>query len=116
MRTAKVDTELGGVPIPAGAGIGHLLGGANRDPARHPEPDRFDIFRDPRQHVAFGAGPHLCLGQHLARLETKIALEAVFDRLPNVRLDSEAAAADDAHIHGLTFRSPTSLPVLFDPS
>jgi cytochrome P450 len=113
MRTATVDTVLGGVPIPANAGIGVSLGGANRDPARYPDPDRFDIFRDARQHVAFGAGPHLCLGQHLARLETRVALEEVFDRLPNLRLDP---AGDDPHIHGLTFRSPTSLPVLFDPN
>ena len=52
---------------------------------------------------------------HLARLETRIALESVFDKLPNLRLDPDAAA-DDPHIHGMTFRSPTSLPVLFDPS
>jgi cytochrome P450 len=116
MRTAKQDVELGGVTIPAGAGIGVSLGGANRDPARHPDPDTFNIFRDPKQHVAFGAGPHLCLGQHLARLETRVALEEVFDRLPNLRLDQEAMDRDDPHIHGLTFRSPTSLPVLFDPS
>jgi cytochrome P450 len=116
MRTAKVDVELGGVTIPAGAGIGVSLGGANRDPARYPDPDTFNIFRENRQHVAFGAGPHLCLGQHLARLETKVALTQVFDRLPNLRLDPDAVASDDPHIHGMTFRSPTSLPVLFDPA
>ncbi|MDX6285146.1 MAG: hypothetical protein QOG53_631 [Frankiales bacterium] len=114
MRTAKEDVQLGDVLVPAGAGIGVALGAANRDPARHPDPDTFNIFRDPKQHVAFGAGPHLCLGQHLARMETRIALECVFDRLPNLRLDPDAT--DDPHIHGLTFRSPTSLPVLFDPS
>jgi cytochrome P450 len=111
MRTAKTDVQLGDTLVPAGSGIGVALGAANRDPARYPDPDRFDIFRDARQHVAFGAGPHLCLGQHLARLETRIALEAVFDRMPNLRLDPDG---DDPHIHGLTFRSPTSLPVLFD--
>jgi cytochrome P450 len=113
MRTAKTDVQLGDVLVPAGSGIGVALGAANRDPVRHPDPDTFNIFRDPKQHVAFGAGPHLCLGQHLARLETRIALDCVFDRLPNLRLDPDG---DDPHIHGLTFRSPTSLPVLFDPS
>src|SRR4029077_11733981 len=106
---------VGGVQIPAGAGIGVSLGAANRDPDRYPNPDVFDIFRDTRQHVTLGAGAHLCLGQHLARLETRIALEEVFDRLPNLRLDPDKAD-EDAHIHGMTFRSPTSLPVLFDPS
>jgi cytochrome P450 len=116
MRTAKKDTKVGEVEIPAGANIGVSLGAANRDPDRHPDPDTFNIFREPHQHIAFGAGPHLCLGMHLARLETRIALESVFDKLPNVRLDPDAMASDDPHIHGMTFRSPTSLPVLFDPS
>ncbi|MHB8342650.1 MAG: cytochrome P450, partial [Mycobacteriales bacterium] len=113
MRRTNRDTVLGGVPVPRGATIGVALGAANRDPDRYPDPDRFDIFRDPRQHISFGAGPHLCLGTHLARLETRHVVDAVFDRLPNIRLE---AAAGDPHIHGLTFRSPTHLPVRFDPS
>jgi len=116
MRTAKTDTKLGDIEIPAGANMGVAIGAANRDPDRYPDPDTFDIYRDARQHIAFGAGPHICLGQHLARLETRIALESVFDKLPNLRLDPDAMATEDPHIHGLTFRSPTSLPVLFDPS
>ncbi|MFL6239788.1 MAG: cytochrome P450 [Actinomycetes bacterium] len=116
MRTCKQDTKLGDVEVPAGSNIGVAIGAANRDPDRYPDPDTFNIFRDPRQHIAFGAGPHICLGQHLARLETRIALESVFDKLPNLRLDPDAMASDDPHIHGMTFRSPTSLPVLFDPS
>ena len=113
MRTAARDVELGGVAIPAGSTIGVSMGAANRDETRYPDPDRFDIFRDPQQHMSFGFGPHMCLGMHLARLETRIALEAVLDRLPDIRLDP---AGDDPHIHGLTFRSPTSLPVLFGAS
>jgi cytochrome P450 len=111
MRTATRDVELGGMQVPKGANIGISLGAANRDENRYPDPDTFDIFRDPHQHMSFGFGPHMCLGMHLARLETKLVLNAVLDRLPNLRLDP---AADDPHIHGLTFRSPTSLPVLFD--
>src|SRR5579864_1089380 len=111
-RMAAEDLELGGVHVPKGAFIALSLGAANRDPRRYPDPDAFDIFRDPRQHISFGNGPHMCLGMHLARLETRVLLSAVLDRLPGLRLDP---AAEDQHIHGLVFRSPPELRVLFDP-
>src|SRR6266568_2487650 len=111
-RLATEDLELGGVSIPKGAMISLSLGAANRDPARYRDPDAFDIFRDPGQHVSFGDGPHMCLGMHLARLETRVLLNALLDRLPHLRLDP---AAEDPHIHGLVFRSPPDLPVQFDP-
>ena len=81
-RVATADTELGGVPIKAGAVLSVAIGAANRDETRYPEPDRFDIFRDPQQHIAFGFGPHMCLGMHLARMETRVAVDALLDRLP----------------------------------
>ncbi len=112
-RTATEEVELGGVTIPAGGFVAVSLGAANRDPARYPDPDAFDIFRDPGQHLSFGDGPHRCLGMHLARLETSVLLNAVLDRLPNLRLDP---AAEDPHIHGMIFRSPPDLPVRFDPA
>ncbi len=112
MRMAAEDLELGGVSIPKGAFIAVSLGAANRDPARYRDPDAFDIFRDPKQHISFGDGPHTCLGMHLARLETQVLLTAVLDRLPHLRLDP---AAEDPHIHGLVFRSPPDLYVQFDP-
>ncbi|HSJ98656.1 MAG TPA: cytochrome P450 [Myxococcota bacterium] len=111
MRTATGDTEVEGVPIPAGAAVSVHLGAANRDPARWTDPDRFDVFRLPKPHIAFALGPHVCLGMHLARMETRVALETLFDRLPGLRLDP---AADDVHISGLVFRSPQALPVVFD--
>ncbi|HEX4657376.1 MAG TPA: cytochrome P450 [Streptosporangiaceae bacterium] len=111
-RMAAEDLDLGGVHVPKGAFIALSLGAANRDPRRYPDPDAFDIFRDPRQHISFGDGPHMCLGMHLARLETRVLLNAVLDRLPGLRLDP---AAQDPHIHGLVFRSPADMPVLFDP-
>jgi cytochrome P450 len=111
MRTATGDTEVEGVAIPAGAAVSVHLGAANRDPARWTDPDRFDVFRLPRPHIAFALGPHVCLGMHLARMETRVALETLFDRLPGLRLDP---AADDVHISGLVFRSPQALPVVFD--
>jgi cytochrome P450 len=110
-RVATRDTELAGVPIPAGSAVMPMLGSANRDENRYPDPDRFDIFRAPKPHISFGHGVHVCLGMHLARLEMRVALNLLLDRLPNLRLDPEGK---DPHIRGQVFRSPTALPVLFD--
>jgi cytochrome P450 len=113
-RIALRDTELGGVPIPAGASLTPMLGSANRDSDVFERPDEFDIFRPPSQHLSFAHGVHVCLGMHLARMETRVAIEALFDRLPGLRLDEERAAKEDSHIHGEIFRSPTTLPVVWD--
>ena len=102
-RTAAEDVELGGVRIPAGGFVAISLGAANRDPARYSNPDAFDIYRTDKQHISFGDGAHKCLGIHLARLEMRVLLNAVLDRLPGVHLDP---GAEDPHIHGLIFRSP----------
>lgn len=109
-RLAVEDTVVAGVPIPAGSHVQVLIGSANRDEKRFEDPDAFDIQRPPRQHLSFAFGPHRCLGMHLARMETKVVLEALLDRLPNLRLDP---AAEDVHITGRAFRAPRSLPVLF---
>jgi cytochrome P450 len=110
-RLATKDTEIGGVPVPAGSTVMIMLAAANRDETRYPDPDRFDIFRsDPKPHISFGHGPHVCLGLHLARIEMRVALNLLLDRLPGVCLDPDA---DDPHIRGQVFRSPTAIPVLF---
>ena len=109
-RLCVEDTEVAGTKIPAGSYIQVLIGAANRDETRWDRADEFDIHRPPRQHMSFAFGPHRCLGMHLARMETKVCLEALLDRLPNLRLDP---AAEDVHITGRAFRSPRSLPVLF---
>src|SRR5262245_15918339 len=83
-RVATRDTELAGVPIPAGSAVMPMLGAANRDEDRYPDPDRFDIFRSPRPHISFGHGGHVCLGMHLARLEMRVALNLLLDRLPGL--------------------------------
>jgi cytochrome P450 len=110
-RLATKDAEVGGVLIPAGSTVMLMLAAANRDEARYPDPDNYDVLRaSPKPHISFGHGPHACLGTHLARLEMRVALNLLLDRLPNLRLDPEG---DDPHIRGQVFRSPTSLPVLF---
>lgn len=87
------------------------LGSANRDGTRWDRPEEFDILREQKQHLAFAFGPHMCLGMHLARMETTVALNEVLDRLPGLRLDP---AAEDVHITGTGFRAPRELPVRFD--
>ena len=70
-------------------------------------------FREQRAHIGFGHGPHVCIGMHLARLEMRVALNLLLDRLPNLQLDPDG---DDPHIRGMVFRSPTTVPVLFSPA
>jgi cytochrome P450 len=110
VRTATHDTVVDGVEVPPGAIVITNMGSANHDEKYWERSEEFDIHRDQRQHLAFAFGPHMCLGMHLARMETRVLLERVFDRLPNLRLDP---AADAPHITGMTFRAPPALPVLF---
>ncbi|MFZ1178139.1 MAG: cytochrome P450 [Mycobacterium sp.] len=100
-RVATCDTELGGIPIPAGSTVMPMLGAANRQEDRYPNPDTFDIFRPPRGHLGWGHGVHVCLGMHLARLEMRTAINLLLDRLPNLRLDPDG---NDPHIRGQVFR------------
>jgi cytochrome P450 len=109
-RYTTEETELEGVTIPERAMIGVCIGSANRDERRWERSEEFDIFRKHMPHISFAAGEHTCLGLHLARLETRVALECLLDRLINVTLLTDG----DPHIHGQPFRSPTALPVTFD--
>jgi cytochrome P450 len=110
IRESSEDAVLCGVPVPAGTALMVCTGSANHDESRWDDPETFDIFRKRFPHVAFGFGPHVCLGQHLARMEMTTALNTLFDRLPNLRLDPDAPPP---HIGGLMFRSPVALPVRF---
>ncbi len=110
-RTALVDTEIEGAAIPAGSQVYAVVASADRDPARWDDPEQFNIFRVPVGHLAFGAGAHICLGIHFARMELKVALHQVVTRMPGLRLDPDAI---DVHIDGLGARSPDRLPVLWD--
>lgn len=111
MREATRDTELGGVQIPAGAMMAVNLGSANHDETRWDHPERFDIFRERKPHIGFGHGAHVCIGMHLARLESTIIFNTLFDRLPGVRLDPDAP---EPYIAGMYFRSPPRLTVIWD--
>jgi cytochrome P450 len=111
-RMALRDVELGGVKIPRGAFLDVAAGAANRDPQRFPDPDTFNIFRKPEhRHFAFAFGPHVCIGQHLARVEMTRALNAVLNRLPNVRLDPDGPPPQ---IRGIMMRVPKHIFVRFD--
>ncbi len=111
-RAVMRDTELAGVKIPKGALVQTISGLANRDPSVYADPDRFDILRDvPRTHLAFASGPHICLGQHLARLEMTRAMNILLDRFPRLRLDPDHPPP---FVHGGTMRSPKQIHVRFD--
>ncbi len=85
-RFPTEDVKIGGVRIPAGDTVMLGIASANRDPARYPEPDAFDIRREDKQHLSLGHGLHYCLGAALARLETRIALATLLQRFPRVEL------------------------------
>lgn len=109
-RFTTEDTELEGVKIPAQSVVDVCIGSANRDEHRWERPEEFDIVRPHMPHISFAAGEHTCLGLHLARMETRVALECLLNRLSNIEL----RMGDDPHIFGQPFRSPTALPVTFD--
>ena len=100
-RYALEDAEFAGVRFKKGERLGLLLGAANRDPARFPDPDVFDSRRSPNPHVSFGAGIHFCVGAPLARLELTVALPILFARLPGLRLAEPPRYRDAFHFHGL---------------
>ncbi len=106
-RYATRDAVLGGATIRRGDLVIVSLTAANRDPAAFADPDRFDVRRpEARTHVTFAQGPHACIGLHLARLETRAALEAALDGWPGVRVAAGATPPT-----GVVFRKPRSLPV-----
>jgi cytochrome P450 len=113
-RAARRATEIAGTEIPAGAQVIPNIGSANRDERRWDDAEVFNLARPAQPVISFGVGPHMCLGMHLARMEMRAAVNRLLDRCPNLRFDTATAELNDAHIHGETFRSPTSLPVLFD--
>ncbi len=109
-RWVTRDTELAGTPLPKGSVLHLCLGAANRDPLRWERPDEYDPSRPVKPALAFGNGPHVCLGQHVARAEMTIAIGALLDRLPDLRLDPDA---EPPEYIGFYERGATALPVVF---
>ncbi len=106
-RYATRDVTLGDAAVGAGDLVVVSIAGANRDPVEFPDPDRFDLERpNARRHLAFAAGPHVCIGMDLARLEAVTALTTLLSRWPGVRLAPRAPRPV-----GLVFRKPPALPV-----
>ena len=112
-RRAPEDVELGGKRIGKGQAVIAVMGAANRDPERFPDPDRLDITRSDNRHVSFGWGPHFCFGAALARIEGQVAFETMLRRLPDLRLDPGPLVWRT----NLGLRGLTTLPVSFgDPA
>ncbi|MGI9184255.1 MAG: cytochrome P450 [Solirubrobacteraceae bacterium] len=108
-RYATTDVTLGGARVGRGQLVRLSLAAANRDPALFTAPDEFELDRPPRRHLAFAQGPHVCIGVHLARLETRVGLATLLARLPRLRL----APGTRPEIRGLVFRKPPRLDCLW---
>ena len=107
-RVLHADVEFGGKLLRADTKVWGMLGAANRDPAVFPDPDRFDVERTPNAHLAFGGGPHYCLGAHLARVEAQVAIGELVRRFDGLALESDTVEWGPS-----LFRVPGRLPVTF---
>lgn len=107
-RTARAPYEAAGATIPAGARVMLNFAAANRDPSRFPDPDAFDLRREPSEHIAFGSGIHFCLGSHLARVELTVLLETLVERVERLEVVGEPVWRRNASLRGLE-----SLPMRF---
>jgi cytochrome P450 len=108
IRRATVDTAIAGHDVTAESLVVLLIGSANRDPRKFPDPDRFDITRNSREHLSFGNGVHLCLGASLARLEARLAYETLIPRVRNIR-QGGPVVRQYAQLRGVR-----QLPITFD--
>jgi cytochrome P450 len=111
-RQVRQDTELGGVTLNRGDTVLLVLAGANRDAREFTEPADVRIDRLPNRHLSFGAGPHRCLGSHLARIELRIALEELHRRIPDYRL----APDQPVLAHPSQVRGVIRMPITFTPN
>jgi len=110
-RTARHDTEINGHPVQAGERVLMYWASANRDEAEFAAPDAFDLDRERNRHIAFGAGPHRCVGSNLARMNLRVAIGEVVRRLHDIKLQPGA----DIDFHSTFNRAPLSVPITFTP-
>jgi len=110
-RTARHDAEIDGHQIKESERVIMYWAAANRDEAEFPEPDTFDPRRARNRHIAFGAGPHRCVGSNLARMNLRVAIEEIVRRLGDIRLRPGA----DIGFHSTFNRAPLSVPITFTP-
>jgi cytochrome P450 len=111
-RTARHDTEIDGHQVKAGERVLMYWASANRDEAEFTAPDTFDAGRERNRHIAFGAGPHRCVGSNLARMNLRVALGELVRRLHDVKLQPGAGI----DFHSTFNRAPLSVPITFSPS
>jgi cytochrome P450 len=111
-RHASEDVEVLGQHYPKGTKFGLLYGSANRDAERFPDADRFDVSRKPNRHIAFGRGAHLCLGNHLSRLDMEIVFLALLEKTKSIELMTDEVRFK----HSLSLRGPISLPLSLTPA
>jgi cytochrome P450 len=107
-RRAAIDTELGGIAIPAGTYVHLCIGAANRDPAQFPDPDRLDLRREPNRHLAFGFGIHTCAGNSLARMEAEVAIGKLVRRFSRIEPAATPTRGGRARFRGF-LRYPVAL-------
>ena len=110
-RTARRDVELGGQTIAAGDKVVMYFGAANRDPAKFERPESLDLAREPNEQIAFGTGPHGCLGQHIARIEIDAMFTEVLSRMTKFEL-----AAPQQWLASNFISGPRSMPIRFQPA
>ena len=110
VRQAAEDLELGGLQVPKGAMVQAIVMSAHRDEEVFEHPDTFDLDRKAKPTFGFGFGPHMCIGQYIAKTELTVAVNAVLDLLPNLRLDPDAPAPK---ITGAQLRGPHTLQVVW---
>lgn len=110
MRNAACDTEIAGVPVKNGTSILVHIGSANRDERQFSNPDTFDMDRTEADALPFGFGPHYCAGSHLAKMEAEIGVNALLDRMDNIRVQPNRTLS----VIGYSFRGPDEIPVTFD--
>jgi cytochrome P450 len=109
-KLTTADVTLAGMRFPVGTEVALVLGSANRDGTRYPDPDLFDLDRPRQSHAAFGYGLHFCLGHFVARRLEQVMLEEMFTRLPNLRPDP----GQQTVVHGWAVRAAKRLPVIWD--